>query len=209
MSLKSWLLPHQKEEVALENIRRHIRLLCDGCESFRSAMETGDRSRMQAVVDLEREGDSVRRQIVSNIYAGAFMPYVRPYVVSFVEAVDSIFDLLEDTALDYQEIEVSGTMREECLRVALLNLRMCEMMAIAFEATISGEDLREKALAIRLYEKKIDDIKFGLMRDLRDTPVTDFWKGKSMSDFVTNLTTISDIVEDAVDYLQIISVSMR
>jgi uncharacterized protein len=209
MTIKKWLLPHQKEDVALANIRRHIKLLRDACEIFWIAMDRGERARMRSVMDLEREGDTVRRSVVSSIYEGAFMPYIRPYVVNYVETVDGIFDLLEDTAINYLDMALPDSMKDECTRVAVLNLRMCEMLSVTFEATIRGEDLREKALAIRIYEKKIDDIKFGLIRDMRSIPMSDFWKGQIMSDFVIGLTTISDIVEDAIDYLQIISVSMR
>ena len=35
------------------------------------------------------------------------------------------------------------------LGVALLNVRICEMLLLTFEATLRGEDLREKTLAIR------------------------------------------------------------
>ncbi len=32
---------------------------------------------MRAVIDMEREGDTIRREIISNIYEGAFLPYLR------------------------------------------------------------------------------------------------------------------------------------
>jgi hypothetical protein len=86
---------------------------------------------------------------------------------------------------------------------------MCEMLSISFDAMLNGEDLREKALAIRIYEKKIDDIKHGVVRDLRQIPVDDFWQGRILADFVSGLTSISDTMEDAGDHLQILSVSMK
>ena len=74
---------------------------------------------------------------------------------------------------------------------------------------LKGDDLREKTLAIRIYEKKIDDIKFGLIKDIRKIPVNNFWEGKILSDFISGITNISDIIEDASDSLQIINVSMK
>jgi len=100
-------------------------------------------------------------------------------------------------------------MQKDVNQVASLNLEMCRMLLISFEALMSGGDLREKALAIRVYEKKIDDIKFDLLADLRTIPVSDFWEGKTLSDFVSSLTSISDVIEDASDYLQVINVSLR
>ena len=164
---------------------------------------------MREVIDLEREGDSVRREIIETIYAGAFLPYLRPDLCRFVEAIDRVFDSLEDTALNYSDVALPEKIREECVRVASMNTNMCEMLAISFAAMVNGEDLREKALAIRIYEKKIDDIKFNILKEMRTTPVDNFWQGRTLAEFVSDLITISDMIEDASDYLQIINFSMR
>ena len=199
----------KREEKVIENIASHIKLLCEACEYFRMALEKHDHRLMQKVVHLEREGDSIRREIISNIYQGAFLPYIRPDLCKFVEIVDSIFDELEDIATYYMGVELPEELRNECTRVAYLNVKMCEMLLMTFEAMIGGEDLREKTLAVRIYEKKIDDIKFGLMKDVRKVPIDNFWTGRMLSEFMTGLTSISDIMEDASDHLQIIDVSMR
>jgi len=83
------------------------------------------------------------------------------------------------------------------------------MFLITFETMLKGDDLREKTLAIRIYEKKIDDIKFSLIKDIRKIPINNFWEGKTLSDFISGITNVSDIIEDASDYLQIINVSMK
>ena len=209
MFLEKILSHGKKENRVVEDILRHIKLLCSACESFRDAVKSDDRGHMQKVMDLERQGDEIRREILSHIYEGAFLPYLRPHLCRFVELVDSIFDLLEDTAYHYLDARLPEHLRGECARVAHLNFRVCEMLLITFEAMLRGEDLREKILAIRIYEKKVDDIKFGLEKDIRSIPVKDFWEGKTLSDFIEGLTSVSDMIEDASDYLQIIEVSMK
>jgi uncharacterized protein len=199
----------RKEEKVIQNIASHIQLLCEACGYFRMALEQNDHRLMQKVVHLEREGDSIRREIINDIYQGAFLPYIRPDLCKFVEIVDSIFDELEDIATCYMGVELPEELRGECTRVAYLNGKMCEMLLMTFRAMIGGEDLREKTLAVRIYEKKIDDIKFGLMKDVRKVPIENFWTGRMLSEFMTGLTQISDIMEDASDHLQIINVSMR
>ena len=199
----------KKEERVIENIKQHLELLCNACDSFHRAMEENDNNLAREVVDSEREGDSIRRDIIANIYAGAFLPYLRPDLCRFAEIVDRIFDSLQETALNYLEVRLPENIRDECVRVAFLNARMCEMLLISFEAILNGEDLREKALAIRIYEKKIDDIEFSIVKDLRQIPVDDFWQGRLLADFVSTLTSISDTMEDAGDHLQIINVSMK
>jgi hypothetical protein len=199
----------KKEERVIENIKKHLELLCNACDSFHRAMDENDKNLVREVVDSEREGDSIRREIIANIYAGAFLPYLRPDLCRFAEIVDKVFDSLQETAFNFLEVKLPEHIRDECVRIAFLNAKMCEMLLISFEAMLQGEDLREKALAIRIYEKKIDDIKFTVIRDLRKIPVDDFWQGRILSDFVSGLTSISDTMEDAGDHLQFISVSMK
>ena len=209
MFLKKILSYGKKEDQVIENVKEHLRLLCLAFESFYSGIKNNDSSKMREVIDLEREGDSVRREIISTIYAGAFLPYLRPDLCRFVETLDRVFDSLEDTAFNYADAALPEEIREECVRVASMNTNMCEMLAISFDAMVNGEDLREKALAIRIYEKRIDDIKFSVLKEMRTLPVEDFWQGRTLAEFVSDLTTISDMIEDASDYLQIINISMR
>jgi predicted phosphate transport protein (TIGR00153 family) len=209
MVLERILSLGKKERDVTEDMRRHIQLLCDACNMFKTALEKQDRNLMRKVVALEREGDSVRREVISHIYEGAFLPFLRPDLCKFVEVVDEVFDLLKDTVSCYLDAELPGALRSECVRVALLNFRMCEMLMISFEAMLKGQDLREKTLAIRIYEKKIDDMKFGIISEAQQIPVSDFWSGKKLSDLISGLTSISDIIEDASDHLQILNVSTR
>jgi predicted phosphate transport protein (TIGR00153 family) len=204
------ILSHgKKEREVTEDIKRHIKLLCRACETFRTALEKQDRNLLLDVIDLEREGDSIRREVVSHIYEGAFLPYLRPDLCKLVEIVDEALDLLKDTATYCLDTEMPERLRDDCVRVALFNLRMSEMLLITYEAMLKGEDPREKILAVRIYEKKIDDIKFNLFSEAQQVPIDTFWKGKMLSDLITGLTGLSDIIEDASDHLQIIHVSIR
>ena len=209
MFLKKLFSYGRQEQKVVNRINDHIKLLCVTCETFKSGFEKNDRSLLQKVIDLEREGDFIRREIVSEIYEGAFLPYLRPNLCKFVEIVDRVFDLLEDTAYNCIDMEIPEELKGECTQVAFLNIRISEMLLITFNAMLNGDPLREKTLAIRIYEKKIDDIKLGLKKDLHKIRINNFWDGKILSEFISGLTMISDIIEDAGDYLQIISVSMK
>ena len=209
MLLKKILSYGKQEDRVIENVKKHLHLLRLAFESFYSGIKKNDSSMMREVIDLEREGDSVRREIISTIYAGAFLPYLRPDLCRFVETLDRVFDSLEDTAFNYSDVVLPEEITEECVRVASMNTNMCEMLAISFDAMVNGEDLREKALAIRIYEKRIDDIKFSVLKEMRTISIDNFWQGRTLAEFVSDLTTISDMIEDASDYLQIINISMR
>lgn len=208
MLLEKILQLGKRERDVTADMRGHIELLCKACDTFESALENQDLDRMSEVADLERDADALRRRIVARLYEGAFLPYIRPDLCKFIETVDGVFDLLEDTVSYYLATDLPESLRDESVRTAFLNFKMCEMLLLSFDSMIQGEDLREKLLAIRIYEKKIDDLKISLLKEARRIPV-EFWQGKVLSDFISGLTSISDIIEDASDHLQIINVISR
>jgi hypothetical protein len=199
------------EHKVVDAITKQVTVLRTACETFTEAFEKDNRDLMLSVADLEREGDSVRREIISTVYEGAFLPFMRPSIRRFVEIVDQAFDTLADAAFEFEFIAstLDEETRDDCLTVAHLNENMCEMLLIAFQSLFTGSDLREKTLAVRIYEKRIDEVKFDIIRRLRKREITNFWEGKSLSDFVAYLTGISDIIEDASDYLHTINLRLR
>jgi predicted phosphate transport protein (TIGR00153 family) len=205
------LLSHSnKEQQVIEAIRRFLELLVTTCTTFNTGINSTKPPRpLKAVIDLERQGDDIRRTIISLIYQGAFLPYLRPDLCRFVGIVDKVFDQLEDAARYYLDAKLPPDLLPEIHQVVLLNQRICELLMNAFETMLKGQRLREKNLAIRIYEKKIDDIKFSLFKEIRQTAPAGFWEGIILRDFIQALTSISDSVEDASDHLNIIAVSMR
>ncbi|OGQ96690.1 MAG: TIGR00153 family protein [Deltaproteobacteria bacterium RIFOXYD12_FULL_57_12] len=213
MDLKHLFSLGKAEQAVLAMIGQHVALLCAACEAFCAALDQDKRQLLAGITDLEREGDVIRREIFTAIYDGAFLPLLRPSICNFVETVDKALDLTEDVALELQDLPAGRVADFGCVdyvvQVAHLNQHMAEMLAITLAALCKGENLREKNLAIRIYEKQIDDIKDDLVRKLRETEVRDFWEGKLLADFIAHLTSISDFIEDASDYLQIMNLSLR
>jgi hypothetical protein len=117
--------------------------------------------------------------------------------------------MLKDIATLYLHSPLPEKIERQCCMVGLLNQRISEMLLLTFKAMSNGEDIREKTLAVRIYEKKIDDIKYDLLDSLQAVPIDNFWRGRMLADFVSGLTRISDIIEDATDSLQIINVMTR
>jgi len=199
------------EQAVIEKIRLHIRILQQAADVFRDGVEKNDGALVASVADLEREGDSIRRKIISLIFEGAFLPFLRPFICRFVEMADQVFDEIEDAAALYPHSQpyLTGDLRENVVKVSVLNAHMCEMLLIAFEALFSNGDLREKSLAIRIYEKRIDELKFELIEQVRVVAPATFWDGRALARFIDYVTQVSDVIEDASDYLQIINVSLR
>lgn len=199
------------EQKVIDSMKQHMQILNSASECFKKSLQGLDKNQMYCVADLEREADVVRREIISMIYEGAFLPFLRTNICRFVEIVDEAFDVLKDAASEFDNLgpKLDEEIREDCITISDINQQMCEMLILAFDTLFSKGDLREKTLAIRIYEKKVDDMKFDLIGRLRNKEVKNFWEGKSLSDFISSLTHISDVIEDASDYLHIINLSMR
>jgi hypothetical protein len=209
--LEKVLFGGKKEHKVIEKIKKHIQILIAASDCFKKAIEAHDREQLYCVPDLEREADSIRREIVSTIYEGAFLPYLRSNLCRFVEIVEEAFDLLKEASaeLEFMEHDLDKEVEEDCVKIADKNLKMSEMLLIAFETLFGKDDLREKTLAIRIYEKQVDEIKYDLIKKLSHREIKNFWHGKMLSDFVDFLTRISNVIEDASDYLHIINISLR
>ncbi|WP_297212445.1 MULTISPECIES: TIGR00153 family protein [Thermodesulfovibrio] len=199
------------EKKVIEDIKTHIKILCSAAECFRNSISTDNKEATFCVADLEREADSIRREIISTIHQGAFLPFIRPNICRFIEMVDEAFDSLEDAAFEFRYVrsDLYKLIKPECEKIGKINSSMCELLLIAFDTLIEKGDLKEKNLAIRIYEKQVDDIKFDITEKLRTVELNNFWDGKIISDFVSYVTKISDLIEDASDYLYIIEVSLR
>jgi predicted phosphate transport protein (TIGR00153 family) len=199
------------EQKAIDSIRKHMQILHSASECFKKGLRELNKDQMYCVAELEREGDSVRREIISTIYEGAFLPFLRTNICRFVEIVDEAFDVMKDAASEFENLglNLDQEIREDCIQIAEINQQMCDMLIIAFDTLFNKGDLREKTLAIRIFEKKVDDMKFDLIGRMRNKEVKNFWEGKTLSDFISYLTHISDVIEDASDYLHIINLSMR
>jgi predicted phosphate transport protein (TIGR00153 family) len=199
------------EQKVIDSIRKHMQILDSASECFKKGLQELNKDQMYCVADLEREGDSVRREIISMIYEGAFLPFLRTNICRFIEIVDEAFDVMKDAASEFENLgpNLDQEIREDCIQIAGINQQMCDMLIIAFDTLFNKGDLREKALAIRIFEKRVDDMKFDLIGRMRNKEVRNFWEGKTLSDFISYLTHISDVIEDASDYLHIINLSMR
>jgi hypothetical protein len=64
--------------------------------------------------------------------------------------VDRVFDAFEEAASNFLELDIPREIWRDCIRVAFLNVRICEMLLICFEAMVKGKGLRKKTLAFRI-----------------------------------------------------------
>lgn len=201
----------EKENEVIKLFMEHLETVRMACEVFKIAIETDDKSVLAEVCELEKVGDTIRRDIALKLYEGAFLPMVRGNLYKLAEIIDEILDMLEDTSVEYTRLisELDPEIRELCVRVANVNLKMSKDLISAFEALGKEEDLRDKTIKIRAREREVDALKNELHKKLVKKEIRNYWEGKILSDFIEKLVKISDIIEDAGDIIQILNVSLR
>ena len=199
------------EKKALESIKNYLQIFISAQECLKNLFLTENLEKSYCIENLEREADSVRREIISTIYEGAFLPYIRPNLCAFIEITEKAFDFMKICAFEFRYLnkEFYQTIKDEVLKIANINIEMAEILYRAFQSLMEKNNLREKNLAIRIYEKKVDEIKLDLTEKVRDKEVINFWEGKNIDEFLNALVKISDIIEDASDYLYILDISLK
>jgi len=205
------LLGGKLEKKALENIKNYLQIFISAQKCLKTLFLTEDLEKSYCIENLEREADYVKREIISTIYEGAFLPYIRPNLCTFIEITEKAFDFLKICAFEFRyfDKEFYQNIKEEVLRIANINVEMAEILYIAFQSLMEKNNLREKNLAIRIYEKKVDELKIDLIEKVRQKEITNFWEGKNIDEFLDALVKISDIIEDASDYLYILDISLK
>lgn len=207
--LKKIFYREDKEKAVFDEMSQHLDLLKRGCEELKKLLTTGDRELIEKIEDIEREGDVLRRSILFKLFEGAFMPYLRPYIHRFIELSDEAMDVVEDVARYYELVSLPQVLLDDIISVADMNCQMSDLLTITFEAFIRGEDIREKILAIRVYEKRIDEIDHQIRINTFDVAVNSYWEGHWISEFLRSLAFVSDLMEDAADVLSLIHISLR
>lgn len=211
VSLFKRIVGGKKESQVLEKIREHLSTVKVACEVFFVALEKNDTHLLKEVCELEKMGDTLRREIALLLYEGAFLPAIRGDIYYFSEVVDEILDTLEDTAVSYTRLlkELPPDIKEKCIRVAKINLKMSKHLISAFDALGQEEDLKDKTIRIRAAEREVDIIKNDIIKSLVKVEIGNYWEGKTLSDFIEDLVDVSDVIENAADIIQILNVSLR
>ncbi len=209
---KRLLVGRDLEKEVFEIIKNYLDIFLKSIQCLHNLLLTQDLERSYCIEQLEREADALRRKVLFKIYEGAFLPYLRPNMYLLIDTVEKAFDLIKNCAFEYRYVlnfkVYDNHIKEKCIQINLLNTEMAELLVLAFEELQKRKNLKEKVLAIRTLEKKIDDLKLELVSFLRSKHIPDFWEGEIISNFVNYLSSISDIIEDVSDQLTILDLSL-
>jgi predicted phosphate transport protein (TIGR00153 family) len=91
---KALLGGRELEKEVFKTIGTYLSILIKSTECLHNLLITEDLKRSQCIEELEREADSIRRKVLSKIYEGAFLPYLRPNMFLLIDTVEKAFDLI-------------------------------------------------------------------------------------------------------------------
>ena len=205
-----WRLGRGREKEIVDLFESHITLIRDACEIFFNCIKENDKVGIAEVCELEKVGDSVRREIALKLYEGAFLPGVRGNLYRLAETLDEVLDTIEDATVMFMIIpKIDGEIFPDCVRIAEINLKMSEELLRSFQSLKDRGDLRDGTIKIRIMEEEVDSIKRDIFKKLMEKDVGSFWMGIATYNFIRHLTNVSDLIEDAGDIMQILNVTMR
>ena len=207
--IRKFVFGGEREKEVISLIREQIRLIIDTCEFMKMVIEQNDDTVVGDVCEAEKMGDAIRREVVVKIHSGAFLPALRSEFCNLAEELDEVLDELEDIATLYLRIDgIPNNLRSDFIRVAEINLRMSRELLRAFNALEEG-GLSDVLLKIKISEREVDSIKTRIYQKLSHMEFSNFVEGYFFIKFVEKLINVSDLIEDAADTIQVLSVSIR
>lgn len=207
--IRKFVFGGEREKEVISLIREQIRLIIDTCELMKMVIEQNDDTVVGDVCEAEKMGDAIRREVVVKIHSGAFLPALRSEFCNLAEELDEVLDELEDIATLYLRIDgIPNNLRSDFIRVAEINLRMSRELLRAFNALEEG-GLSDVLLKIKISEEEVDSIKTRIYQKLSHMEFSNFVEGYFFIKFVEKLINVSDLIEDAADTIQVLSVSIR
>ncbi|MET1124041.1 MAG: TIGR00153 family protein [Archaeoglobaceae archaeon] len=204
--IKKFVFGGEKERTVLSLVDEHVNLLINASDIFRAALQRDDRSILGEVCELEKLGDSVRREAILRIYEGAFLPSIRPMLCDLIEMIDEVLDELEDLAILFLRIKLPEVLREDLTRIAEINHVMTGLLYDAIQS-MNGEELGEILLKIKIREEEVDAIKARIYEKVHKVDFDSYLDWHFLMKFIDKLVNVSDLIEDAADQVQVISVS--
>ncbi|MCS7143707.1 MAG: DUF47 family protein [Archaeoglobaceae archaeon] len=198
------------EERVMGNIGQMLNLALSACELLQKSVLEKNKSLLDEVSRLEREGDDLRRSTAREIYKGAFLPYLRSNILRLVEDVDDILNTTDKAGKYFRKIQNFEFLNSshEVEKILELNVILCKILSKNFmDFFETPEKLREAVIVVRMLEKEADNLKHSLLERLREKHF-DFWDGIFTFNFVESIEEISDVVEDTTDTLQVVVLSL-
>lgn len=198
------------EERVIENISQMLNLAFSACELLQKSVLERNKSLLEEISRLERDGDEIKRITAKEIYRGAFLPYLRSNILRLVEDVDDILNTTDKAGKYFRKIRNFEFLNSnyEIEKILKINITLCKILSKNFISFFKTPGkLREAVIVVRILEKEADDLKHSILENLMEMRF-EFWDGIFIFNFVEAIEEISDVIEETMDTLQVVVLSL-
>ncbi len=161
------------------------------------------------VDQIETETDEIRREIISRLYSGAYLPLLREDILNLVQQLDNLANGSEsccDFFLD-QRPEIPKEIKQNILKLMEDSVSsftpLKEAVGPFFMDKIDTKTIREKTSEVGIIESAVDKQEWDITRDIFKTDL-DYGHKIHLKLCLARISAISDRAEDAADMLEII-----
>jgi hypothetical protein len=192
----------------LDGVRNCLQLALDTVKAYLDD-RTEEAKALAIQVDKSETGaDMVLREIMSKLYAGAYLPSLRSDIFHLIQHMDGVANAAEaccDLFLD-QRPDISGELRPHFFNIMEQSVSSCTPLMQAVRSFLKSEDpsrIQDNAREVGIIESTVDKDEWDLTRDIFKSAL-DYGHKIHLKQCLESIATISDRAEDTSDQLQLI-----
>ena len=192
----------------LDGVGRCLQLALDTVREYLNDHIEKAKALALKVDGSETEADMILREIMSKLYAGAYLPSLRSDIFHLVQHMDGIANAAEaccDVFLD-QRPEIPKELRPHFLRIMEKSISSCTPLMEAVRSFLRNGDpgaIQENTRQVGIKESDVDKEEWDITRDIFKTDL-DYGHKIHLKQCLESIVTISDRAEDTSDQLQLI-----
>ncbi|WP_448376656.1 DUF47 domain-containing protein [Fervidobacterium sp.] len=155
---------------------------------------------------IEHEADVLRRDIISEIYKGLFLPDMREVIHSLTEGVDRIVNKCESVSkiIDYQHPNVPSDLQKKILGQLECAVNAATAFVIATEKLFDNiDEVKNYVIEVERFEHDEDMLEEEILRAIFSLEVP-LSEKMQLKELVINIGDIVDRTEDASDILEVL-----
>jgi predicted phosphate transport protein (TIGR00153 family) len=179
-----------------------------GVQSYLSGHDEGSEEKLEQVGTLERRGDELRRQIETALYAELLIPDFRGDVLSLLEDLDVLLDLLKWTlrSIVIERHEIPDDCCGDLTDLVSVSVKSIECTVSATRSFfIDFTNVRDHIHKIGFYEREADKIAIRLKKNIFTSQLP-LDRKLHIRDLVEMIERLADEAENVGDRLSIYTI---
>jgi len=208
-----------KENDVFNMLDKHLDVVKETLAAFKALMEAYMRGDMESakayekeVGELESKADSLRRNIETMLYEGAFLPANRGDYVRLSELIDQVADAAESAAhtLVLAKPKVPEELKGEILKLVDATLETYDSLLDAVKTLNEDVDRAlELSKVVEDKEERADIVEYDVKAKVFESETITTYAKLIWNQVLTKIGDIADRAEDASDQVMLMAIKRR